>query len=168
MLRTAKRTVSRYDALGRLNQLEVVSGKIIPSRVRTLHSIPITVLPELDAGAVAQDFAASIGYYLVPIRLFLWKPAGSAYVGAAGNFQVRGATGGALFVDTSLSAALQSNNAYSLAFNGAYNNPAAQSISFYSRHEFFFLTSDLTGDGPPLYYTFFFNRVPLSPPFQML
>jgi hypothetical protein len=165
MLRTAKRTASRYDTVGRLNQQDVVSGKIIPSRVRTLHSIPITVLPELDAPAESQDFVTGIGYYLVPLRIFLWKPAGSAYVGAAGNFQVRGNTT-ALYVDSSLSAALQSTNAYSLAFNGAFNNPAAQSIATYARHEFFFATADVTGDGPPLYYTIFFIRVPISAPLQ--
>lgn len=93
MLRSQKRTFSRYDPLAKLNQQEVTSGKIIPSRVRSMHTTHITVLPDLDAPAVPQDLAAGIGYYLV--------------------------------------------------------------------------TADVTGDGPPLYYTIFFNRVPLSPPFQL-
>src|SRR5882672_4171609 len=111
MLRTARRTNSRYDAISKLNAEEFTSGKIVPSRVRTLFSVPITVLPALDAPTIALNAAAGLGLFMGSMRFYLWKPAGSAYVGTPGNLRLTTSTG-ANTLNTPFTTELTSTNAW--------------------------------------------------------
>jgi hypothetical protein len=142
-----------------------VSGEIPPSRVRTLHSLPVTVLPELDGAAEPLNPVLGVGHWLVPLRMYVWKPAGSAYVGISGGFQLRDAIGAVVQTDPGFSAALQSPGAYSAVWIAFTSGVAYPGTPDFTRYELFFPTADVTGDGPPLFYTIIYNRVPASAPF---
>lgn len=164
MLRSAKRFVERFDPLSKLGVTDIVTGKIPPSRVRTMFSKPVVILPSIDAPGLAANLSTGVGANFIVIAFYLWKPAGSAYVGAPGNIRLRRA-GVALSFDIAYGPRLTSTNAdvlisYPVVFAGV----VAPSDSY----DLIFTSADVTGDGPPLYYAAFYVKVPLTFPGQEL
>ena len=163
MLKTAQRTYARYDAINKLNSEEFISGKIPASRVRTMFTTPITVIPGLDAPTPASNPALGIGTFFIPIRFLVWKPVGLGYVGAVGNLLLK-TSSGANTLSYPYAAILASNNADAacVLVSGALS-PATGLDKF----TLSFSGADPTGDGPPLYYACFFTRYSLTCPLQL-
>src|SRR5258706_8334669 len=127
-----------------------------------MHSIPIVVLPGLDAPDLPLNFTTGVGTFFRPVRMFIWKPPGSAYAGAPGNLQLRLSTGTLIF-NSANSSVLTNTDAGVISFidQGVYP------LTGLDKYDLFFATADITGDGPPLYYTIFYTRVPLTCPLQL-
>ena len=161
---TARRLAQRSSVLAKLGPAgcDVVSGKIIPSRVRTMNTLPVTVLPDLDAPTLPFNQATGIGTLYAVRAIYIWKPAGSAYIGAPGNLQLRFDTGVATAFSVAYTAPLTSTDA-AVHSGSLVNTILGPTLPV--KYDLFFSGANVTGDGPPLYYAIFFTKYPLTAPF---